>query len=312
MIKLKTYKYLSILFSLSLLVCFSAGWPSVVSASQPAAFVNHNALKAQQIDKILQINHTKASIEQLPQSVKLRIIQMMKAFQLEFKKNKTKDSPLELKALTRGNIYFSKLIHYIDNVGPGFAKQAYTQFKAQLNLQLTKKQAHQLLNWYQSPLGKKIANLEYQSQTPQAQRARPQFFKIWKAPLWKHEASKEQRSRLFIAFLKVTGTYKLALQVGVDAAVMANKVAPKHISKQEFVKLLRKPLMEMMLEGMMYTYHTLSNTEFQQYVDFLKTPAAMKLSQIENNSTQEVAKKLYMPFLTSLAIAKPNAKRDKK
>ena len=137
----------------------------------------------------------------------------------------------------------------------------------------------QILAWLNTPLGAKITALENEASSPQALLATQEQF----AALSLDSARVAQLEQLIDATNMVAYSTSLAekMQVSVVKAIMHNSL--QQTSLQELQLNIEKNhsslrgiiQRELQMSGL-YTYQSLSNTELQQYIDFIKSPIGQK------------------------------------
>jgi len=157
---------------------------------------------------------------------------------------------------------------------------------AELSEKLTPQDIKEILQWLDSPLGKKCTQLEEAASTPEAQAEMPQFV----AHLKEVPPTPERLEALRELDSATKGTdiaVETALQTGFAVVFAVNSTLPKERQSSPDTVLLEmeksRPAIEaevksLILTNHLYTYKTLTEAEIGRYTDFSKSAIGLKYS----------------------------------
>jgi type IV pilus assembly protein PilP len=159
------------------------------------------------------------------------------------------------------------------------AEALYQSVESSLVNKYDEKRLLATLQWFRSPLGKKISQLEVRSSAPEASQEIAKFT----AELKKKPAGKG-RLALVQRLDKATSATEFPVQTNLDSfrslmkAVDAIVPPEKRLKEGQLEKLvndmrgeLQTPLRETTLVNMLFTYRTLQDDELRQYVEFAES-----------------------------------------
>lgn len=165
-----------------------------------------------------------------------------------------------------------------------------------LSKNLTEEELTRVLEWLDSPLGKKITALEISAMTSDAyQDMQTQLMALQE----KYRGS--PREKLFERFDKSTNATEasletaIAVQLTLASAMSASSNSP-HMPSYEYLKksiednrfMMRGVIGQQVFANYLYTYQNLTDEELKSYVDFTSSPAGKNYSLVVNESIKNV------------------------
>ncbi|MDX1635925.1 MAG: DUF2059 domain-containing protein [Marinobacter sp.] len=181
----------------------------------------------------------------------------------------------------------------------GMMTQAFdsTRMRRQVAQDLDQGMSQQALarvnDWYQSPLGEKVAALEARAAMPAAWRV---IEEQGSALVSRYQGS--ERARLFSDFDRASRATEsavdtaVAIQVGFatamaafNGAVVDTEVVRQRVESQR--TMLRGMVEQQVYAGYLYTYEQLSNEELREYIRFMKTEAGDRFNRVATESVQQ-------------------------
>lgn len=180
-------------------------------------------------------------------------------------------------------------------VGRAFsAADIRAQVVRDLDREMNEGQLQSVLEWYETPLAKKISRAEIQASSPSA----------WKEIETKSAALTQkyqgtERDRMFARFDKASRATEsavdtsIALQLSLASAMTAFRGGngpsfeqmKQQIESQRF--MLRGAVEQQVYAGYLYTYEQLSASELGLYLDFLESSAGSEFTRVVTNSVQQ-------------------------
>lgn len=165
-----------------------------------------------------------------------------------------------------------------------------------LSDQLTDQELANVLEWLDSPLGKKVTQLEIGAMTSDSyQDMQSQLLELQE----KYRGS--EREKLFETFNKSTNATEasletaIAVQLTLASAMSASSNNPQMPSYEYLKKsiednrfMMRGVIGQQVFANYLYTYQNLTDQELKSYVDFTASPAGKHYSLVVNESIKNV------------------------
>ncbi|UZE95704.1 DUF2059 domain-containing protein [Alkalimarinus alittae] len=165
-----------------------------------------------------------------------------------------------------------------------------------LSEQLTEQELQTVLEWLDSPLGKKITEMEVGAMSSESfQDMQLQIMDLQK----KYRGS--EREKLFERFNKSTNATEasletaIAVQLTLASAMSASSTSPQMPSYEYLKKsiednrfMMRGVIGQQVYSNYLYTYQALTDQELKAYVDFTGSPAGNRYSLVVNESIKNV------------------------
>ncbi len=165
-----------------------------------------------------------------------------------------------------------------------------------LSDQLTGQELASVLEWLDSPLGKKITAMETAAMTSSSfQDMQSQLLGLQE----KYRGS--EREKLFQSFDKATNATEasletaIAVQLTLASAISASSDNPQMPSYEDLKKsiednrfMMRGVIGQQVFANYLYTYQQLTDQELKAYVDFTASPAGNHYSLVVNESIKNV------------------------
>ena len=164
----------------------------------------------------------------------------------------------------------------------------------ELSTQLTEQELISVLEWLNSPLGKKITQMEVDVMSSEAYNdMQSQLLSLQE----RYRGS--ERERLFERFDKATNATEasletaIAVQLTLASAMSASSNNPQMPSYEELKQsieanrfMMRGVIGQQVFANYIYTYQKLTDDELKAYVDFASTPAGSHYSLVVNEAVK--------------------------
>lgn len=165
-----------------------------------------------------------------------------------------------------------------------------------LSEQMTTAELQRVLEWLDSPLGKKITAMEVAAMSPDAyHELQSELLALQK----KYRGS--EREKLFQQFDKSTNATEasletaIAVQLTLASAMSASSNNPQMPSYEYLKKsiedsrfMMRGVIGQQVFSNYLYTYQALTDEELKSYIDFTSSPAGHRYSLVINESIRNV------------------------
>jgi transcriptional regulator of acetoin/glycerol metabolism len=162
--------------------------------------------------------------------------------------------------------------------------------------QLTETELVSVLEWLDSPLGKKVTAMEVAAMTSDA------YYEMQSQLLGLQEKYRgSEREKLFQKFDKSTNATEasletaMAVQLTLASAMSASSNSPQMPSYEYLKKsiednrfMMRGVIGQQVFANYLYTYQQLTDQELKAYVDFTASPAGQHYSLVVNESIKNV------------------------
>ncbi len=166
--------------------------------------------------------------------------------------------------------------------------------RAALSTELTEQELLTVLEWLNSPLGKKITQMEIDIMSSEAYKdMQSQLLSLQE----KYRGS--ERERLFQRFDKATNATEasletaIAVQLTLASAMSASSNNPQMPSYEELKHsiesnrfMMRGVIGQQVFANYLYTYQRLTDDELEAYVNFVSTPAGNHYSLVVNEAVK--------------------------
>ena len=165
---------------------------------------------------------------------------------------------------------------------------------AELSTELTEQELLSVLEWLNSPLGKKITQMEIDIMSSEAYKdMQSQLLSLQE----KYRGS--ERERLFERFDKATNATEasletaIAVQLTLASAMSASSNNPQMPSYEELKQsiesnrfMMRGVIGQQVFANYLYTYQKLTDDELEAYINFVSTPAGNHYSLVVNEAVK--------------------------
>ncbi len=168
--------------------------------------------------------------------------------------------------------------------------------RSDLSSQLTENELTAVLEWLESPLGKKITRMEVAAMSSDAFREMES-----QLPGLQKKYRGSEREKLFQSFDKSTNATEasietaIAVQLTLASAMAASSSSPQMPSYEYLKKsiednrfMMRGVIGQQVFANYLYTYQNLTDEELKAYVDFTASPAGNHYSRVVNESIKSV------------------------
>jgi len=193
------------------------------------------------------------------------------------------------------NIYARLLSSMTENMRQ---EKAHKIFSDYFKKYLDRKTSLEALQWFKSPLGKKLVQLEREASTPSAREEMKSFSNI----LQSSPASKK-RLELSQKFDKVSGSSQFTIlaqaTIFESNAKVFNPIAPeqnrlseiqiKQLS-QDLKQQLELPMKNQSLMGFLYAYRSVSDADLEKYIAFLSSATGKRFNATLQKATLKMIK----------------------
>ncbi len=166
--------------------------------------------------------------------------------------------------------------------------------RAELGTELTEQELLSVLEWLNSPLGKKITQMEIDIMSSEAYKdMQSQLLSLQE----KYRGS--ERERLFQRFDKATNATEasletaIAVQLTLASAMSASSNNPQMPSYEELKQsiesnrfMMRGVIGQQVFANYLYTYQKLTDDELEAYINFVSTPAGNHYSLVVNEAVK--------------------------
>lgn len=165
-----------------------------------------------------------------------------------------------------------------------------TSMKATLDEALTVGELARLINWFESPLGRKILRLEAEVNNPDNQARMASYIQ----QKLSGGAPRNNRVRLMEELMVALDAVELSTELAASASVGAQRMLrevmpvgasqpmrPAQVLKAREKPHIRKDMPERMLSIFLYTYRSLPDHEIQQYLNFARENAMQNFQRAQ-------------------------------
>jgi hypothetical protein len=149
-----------------------------------------------------------------------------------------------------------------------------------------------LLEWLESPIGKKCTDLEKESITPERMKTKAAFLQgLQKNP------PPVSRLKLIFDLERATNATATAVQMYISTHLAVATAMSLSLSQENRKPLdqiqkelddqraeIEKSMQEQTLVGMLFTYHPISDAELRKYVEFVESPVGNKYCQVTSGA----------------------------
>lgn len=180
---------------------------------------------------------------------------------------------------------------------------------AHLRQNMPLNQVQEALSWYNSPVGRKIARLESESSTPEAQIRIEQY-----AANLANENYPEEKVALIQALAEDSGAIESGIEIALNtqkaiAAAALAASATENLSSLPYVldqvekyrPRVAKFVTQNILVSMLFTYQTLSKEELAQYLEFIRTESGTAFQALSLESLKRSLGESGLRFGKSMA-----------
>jgi len=155
---------------------------------------------------------------------------------------------------------------------------------AELSQKLTAQDIKEVLQWLDSPIGKKATKLEEAASTPQAQVDMQQYAaSLQTSPPTSERLKALRQFDLAVKATECAVDVAINAQVAVAMAMISTFPAEQRIPPDEISRRIEKnrsaieaEVRSQVLVSALYTYRSLTDAEIQRYTEFAKSPAGVK------------------------------------
>lgn len=165
----------------------------------------------------------------------------------------------------------------------------------ELARKLSEREIEELLQWFDSPIGRKCAQLEEASSTPEAQEEIEKYAADLKESPPSAERMKSMKE--LDSVLKVTETsveivmdMQVAIALGMTAILPSEQQRKPEDLAREVEKtrpgIEAEVRAEVLVGSLLYTYRSLSEAEIRQYIEFARSSAGAKFISVVNPSVK--------------------------